>query len=108
MDHGKFYEPISISNYEKYFKSNGYDIKMEPCGLFIDEQNYVIGATPDAKVSFNDSYDIFEVKCSEKSENVDSKKVCFISNLCIRYCKNSKKITTCKTHSYKLCHRSYT
>ena len=24
MDHGKFYEPIAISNYEKYFKSNGW------------------------------------------------------------------------------------
>ena len=54
MDHGKFYEPIEISNYEKCFKSNGYDIKVEPCGLVTDEQNYVLGPTPDGKVSFND------------------------------------------------------
>ena len=33
MDPGKFYEPIAISNYEKYFKSNGYNIKVEPCRL---------------------------------------------------------------------------
>ena len=52
MDHDKFYEPIVISNYEKYFKSNGYDIKVESCGLVIDEQNYVLGDTPDGKVSF--------------------------------------------------------
>ena len=100
MDHGKFYVPIAISNYEKYFKSNGYDIKVEPCGLVIDEQNYVLGATLDGKVSFNDSYGILEVKRSEEYKNVDLEDVCFISkNPCIRYCKNPKKITILKTHS---------
>ena len=39
MGHVKFYEPIAISYYEKYFESHGYDIKVEPCGLVIDEQN---------------------------------------------------------------------
>ena len=39
MDYGKLYEPTAISYYEKYFKSHGYDIKVEPCGLVIDEQN---------------------------------------------------------------------
>ena len=64
---------------------------MEPCGLVIDEQNYVLGASPDGKVSLNDSYGILEVKCSEEYKNVDQKDVCFISkNPCIRYCKNSK------------------
>ena len=44
---------------------------------------------------------ILEVKCSEEYKNVDTKYVCFISkNPCISYCKNSKKITICKTHSY--------
>ena len=91
MDHGKFYEPIAISYYEKYFKSHGYDIKVEPCGLVIDEQNYALGASPDGKVSLNDSYGILEVKCSEEYKNVDQKDVCFISkNPCIRYWKNSK------------------
>ena len=65
MDHGKFYEPIAISYYEKYFKSHGYDIKVEPCGLVIDEQNYVLAASPDGKVILHDSYGILEVKCSE-------------------------------------------
>ena len=89
MDHGKFYEPIAISYYEKYFKSHGYDIKVEPYGLVIDEQNYVLGASPDGKVSLNYSYGILEVKCSEEYKNVDAKDVCFVSkNPCIRYCKN--------------------
>ena len=101
MDHGKFYEPIAISYYEKYFKSHGYDIKVEPYGLVIDEQNYVLGASPDGKVSLNDSYGILEVKCSGEYKNVDPKDVCFISkNPCIWYCKNSKEITIRKTHSY--------
>ena len=101
MDHGKFYEPIAISYYEKYFKSHGYDIKVEPCGLVIDEQNHVLGASTDVKVILSDSYGILEVKCREEYKNVDPKDVCFLSkNPCIRYCKNSKKISICKTHSY--------
>ena len=101
MDRGKFYEPMAVSNYEKYFKSHGYDIKVKPCGLVINEQNYILGASPDDKVRLNDSYGILEVKCSEEYKNVDSKDVCFISkNPCIRYCKNSKKITICKTSIY--------
>ena len=101
MDQGKFYVPIAICYYEKYFKYHGYDIKVEPCGLAIDEENYVLGASPGGKVSLNDSYGILEVKCSEEYKNVDAKDVFFVAkNPCIRYCKNSKKITICKTHSY--------
>ena len=74
--HGKFYEPIAIYYYEKYFKSHGYDIKVEPCGLVIDEQNYALGASPDGKVSLNDSYGILEVKCSEEYNN--RPKRCFL------------------------------
>ena len=74
---------------------------MEPCGLVIDEQNYVLGASPDGKVSLNYSYGILEVKYSEEYKNVDAKDVCFVSkNPCIRYCKTPQKITICKTHSY--------
>ena len=69
--------------------------------LVTDEKNYVLGASPDGKVSLNDSYCILEVKCSEEYKNVDPKDVWFISkNPCIRYCKNSKKITIRKIHSY--------
>ena len=100
MDYSKFYEPIAISYYEKYFKSHVY-IKVEPCGLVTDEQNYALGASPDGKVSLNDSYGILEVKFSGEYKNVDPKDVCFISkNPWIRYCKNSKEITIRKTHSY--------
>ena len=85
MDHGKFYEPIAISYYEKYFKSHGYDIQVELCGLVINEENYVLGTSPDGKVILNDTYGILEVKCSEEYKNVDLKDVCFISkNPCIR------------------------
>ena len=81
MNHGKFYKSIGISNYKKYIKSSGYDIKVQPCGLVIDEQNYVLGATSDRKVSFNDSYGILEVKCSEEYKNLYPKDVCFISKI---------------------------
>ena len=29
------------------------DIKMEPCSLVTDEQNYVLGASPDGKLILN-------------------------------------------------------
>ena len=36
-----------------------------------------------------------------KNTIIDPKDVSFVAkNPCIRYCKNSKKITICKTHSY--------
>ena len=79
MDHEKFYEHIAISYYEKYFKSHGYGIKVELCGLVIDEQNYVLGASPHGKIILNYSYGILEVKCKEEYKNVDPKDVCFIS-----------------------------
>ena len=101
IEHGKFYEPIGISYYEKYFNFHGYNIKVEPCGLVIDEQNYVLVASPDGKVILNDSYGILDVKCSDEYKNVDPKDVCFISKIpCIKYCKNAKKKTICKNHSY--------
>ena len=59
------------------------NIKVEPCSLVIDYQNYVLGAAPYSKVSFNG---ILKVKCSEEYRNVDPIDVCFISkNLYIRY-----------------------
>ena len=54
----QIYKSLAISNYEQYFKSNGYDIKVDLCSLVIDEQNYILGDTADGKVNFNDSYGI--------------------------------------------------
>ena len=88
MVHGEFYEPIAISYCENMWNPMVMILKWS---LVIDEQNYVLGALPDDKVSLNHSYGILEVKCNEEYKNVDQKDVCFISkNPCIRYCKNSK------------------
>ena len=92
MVHGEFYEPIAISYCENMLNPMVMILKWSlVCCLVIDEQNYVLGALPDDKVSLNDSYGILEVKCNEEYKNVDQKDVCFISkNPCIRYWKNSK------------------
>ena len=98
MEHGKFYEPIGISYYEKYFNSHGYNIKVEPCGLVIDEQNYVLVASPDGKVILNDSYGILDVKCSDEYKNVDPKDVCFISKIpCIKTQRKKQFVKTIVT-----------
>ena len=74
---------------------------MESCSLVIDEKTHVLGVTTNGKVTFNGSYGILEVKCSKEYKNVGRKDVFFISKKsCINFCKNSKKITICKTHSY--------
>ena len=74
---------------------------MEPCSLVNHEENYILGSTPDGKVNFKISYGILEVKRSKEYKIVDAKGICFISkNPCIKDCKNTKKITISKTHSY--------
>ena len=77
MVHGEFYEPIAISYCENMLNPMVMILKWSlVCCLVIDEQNYVLGALPDDKVSLNDSYGILEVKCSEEYNN--RPKRCFL------------------------------
>ncbi|XP_065656656.1 uncharacterized protein LOC101240241 isoform X7 [Hydra vulgaris] len=76
MNHGKFYKPIAISNYEKYLLSENHVVIIELCGLAIDKNNFILGATPDGKVQV---FGIIEVKCNEEYKNVDPKDICFMS-----------------------------
>nr|XP_047145903.1 uncharacterized protein LOC124818853 [Hydra vulgaris] len=75
MNHGKFYEPIAISNYEKYLLSENHVVTIEPCGLVIDKINFILGATPDRKVQVDGLFGIIEVKCSEEYKNIDPKDI---------------------------------
>lgn len=101
MDHGKFYEPIAISSYEKFLFSKGYSFVVEHCGLVIDQQNYVLGASPDGKVQVDGKFGIIEVKCSEEYKNVDPKDICFMSeSSCLKYDKINDKISLDREHSY--------
>ena len=66
MEYGKYYEPIAIKHYEQYMKLSGFDIYVEPSGLVIDGENYILGATPDGKVICNREFGILEVKCTDQ------------------------------------------
>ena len=79
LAYGRYYEPIAIQSYEKYMKIKGHVLVVEPCGLVIDNVNYVLGATPDGKVFINGEFGIIEVKCSEQYRDVDPKDICFIA-----------------------------
>ncbi|KAL4718119.1 hypothetical protein ACJJTC_005933 [Scirpophaga incertulas] len=57
IKHGKDSEKIAIKQLETQEK-----IKIEPCGLFIDEEIPFLGATPDG-LSSNDHDTIIEIKC---------------------------------------------
>ena len=83
MSYGRYYEPIAIKKYAKYMKSIGREALIEKCGLVLDAQNYVLGASPDGKVidlSCNtDMFGIIEVKCGDEYKDINPKDICFIS-----------------------------
>ena len=58
---------------------SGYEVVVEPCGFFIDKNNFVLGATPDGKVVVNGEFGLLEVKCSEEHKKTDPKDSYFIS-----------------------------
>ena len=66
LSYGRYYEPIAIKHYESYTKLKGHKAVVEPCGLAINSENFILGATPDGKVVFDGEFGIIEVKCSEK------------------------------------------
>ena len=71
-----YHEPIAIKHYEIYAKLKGHKTVVERCGLVINSENFILGATPDGKVVFYGEFGIIEVKCSEEYSNVDPKDIC--------------------------------
>ena len=76
MEYGKYYEPIAIKHYEKYMKLSGFDMYVEPSGLVIDLENYILGPQ---MVICNGEFGILEVKCTDQYKDVDPKLICHIS-----------------------------
>ena len=101
MSYGKFYEPVAIQMYERFLETQEQNISVEDCGLVIDTQNVIFGATPDGKVIHINSFGIIEVKCPEQFKDVDPKNICFMStNPCVVYDKETETIHLSKKHSY--------
>ena len=92
MAYGRYYEPIVIQSYEQYMKIKGHVV------LFLDNVNYVLGATPDGKVFTNGEFGIIEVKCSEQYRDDDPKHICFIAKTHAQYIKMVKLKSTQNTH----------
>ena len=100
LSFGKYYEPIAIQMYERYMKTIGHNASVEECGFVIDKNNYILGATPDGKVT-DGSFGIIEVKCSEEYRDNDPKDICFVSkNSCLVYNAETDTITINKNHAY--------
>ena len=101
LSYGRYHEPIAIKHYESYAKLKGHKTVVEPCGLVINSENFILGATPDGKVVFDGEFGIIEVKCSEEYSNVDPKDICFISkNFCLVFDEVTEKIHINKNHTY--------
>ena len=60
------------------------NILVENSGFVIDKNNYVLGATPDAKITDTNATSLFgiaEVQCTEEYKDIHPKDICYISNL---------------------------
>ena len=99
--YGRYHETIAIKHYESYTKLKGHKTVVEPCGLAINSENFILGATPNGKVVFDGEFGIIGVKCSEEYNNVDPKYICFISkNFCLVFDDVTEKIHINKNHTY--------
>ena len=63
LSFGRYYEPIAIPMYERYMESIGHNVPAEECGLVNVKNNYILGKTPNGKVT-NGSFGIIEMKFS--------------------------------------------
>ena len=83
-------------------KLNNQPIQVEKCGLVIDSENYVLGASPDRKVidmADPSAFGIIEIKCSEEYKDIDPKDICFIAkDSCLVF--SDGKVQLNKRHSY--------
>ena len=98
---GCYHEPVAIKH-ESYTNLKGHKSVVEPCGLIINSEKFILGATtPDGKVVFNGEFGIIEVKCSPEYNNVYPKDKCFISkNFCLVFDNVSGKIHINKNYTY--------
>ena len=102
LDYGRHFEPIALQRYKTFMKLNNRPIQVEKCGLVIDSENYVSGASPDGKVidiADPSAFGIIEIKCSEEYKDIDPKDICFIAkDSCLVF--SDGKVQLNKRHSY--------
>ena len=83
-------------------KLNNRPIQVEKCGLVIDSENYVLGASPDGKVidmADPSAFGFIEIKCFEEYKDIDPKDICFIAkDSCLVF--SDGKVQLNKRHSY--------
>lgn len=66
MEHGRKYEPVALTEYEKYMQKIGKRAKVIKSGPFVSPKIPILGCSPDAKVvdlRCKDNFAIGEVKC---------------------------------------------
>ena len=105
LSHGRYHEPIALEKYTTYMRMVlSRNILIENCGFVIDKNNYVMGATPDAKITDTSATSLFgiaEVKCTEEYKDIDPKDICYISNeFCLSYDTDTGNTTLNRDHSY--------
>ena len=44
LSYGRYHEPIAIKHFESYTKLKGPKTVVEPCGLVINSENFILGA----------------------------------------------------------------
>ena len=101
LTYGCYHELIGINHHKSYAKLKAHKTVVEPCGLVINSENYILGATPDSKVVFDWKFGIIEVKYSDEYSNVDPKNICFISKgFSLVFDDVAEKINSNKNHTH--------
>nr|XP_042908919.1 uncharacterized protein LOC122271496 [Parasteatoda tepidariorum] len=76
MQYGRFNEKHAIEHIEKHL-----DIRVQPCSLFVDEEDFYLGATPDGLI---DNDGILEVKCPSSCKDMTPEEAIVKKNLLSR------------------------
>lgn len=64
LKHGRETEPIAVDNYISIYKKNHSNVTFRKCGMFVDQNNCFLSATPDLLVSCSCCGDgLLEIKC---------------------------------------------
>ena len=71
LDHGIMHELLGLEKYKVCMEEEFKNVKVLPCGLVINKNNYWLGCSPDAKVVTGDLYGIAECKCPEQCKHSD-------------------------------------
>lgn len=98
LDWGRKHEKTAMKEYSELMKRKGHKIKIDTCGLVIDERFSFIGASPDGIVSCDGEIGLVEVKCPFTHKYLKPKEAASKKDFCCKL--DNDKLVLKTNHSY--------